>query len=100
MLVAISRKGKGEGEKIFSWAGPKVLCPARLPGFIPRARGRASPRVCSGKVHVGTRAGRGGAGRVQGRSLGGQRGWEGSGTGGLEGGQKMGNLIPTQVRYF
>ena len=54
MLVAISRKGKGEGEKIFSWAGPKVLCPARLPGFIPRARGRASPRVCSKKVHVGT----------------------------------------------
>ena len=24
----------------------------------------------------------------------------GGGTGGLEGGQKMGNLIPTQVRYF
>ena len=69
--------------------GPEILCPTRFFRLILRAGGTCPRGSGAGKSMWGQGLAGEAVGRVQGRSYGGQRGWEGSGVGGLEGGRTV-----------
>ena len=79
--------------------GPEILCPTRFFRLILRAGGTCPRGSGAGKSMWGQGLAREAVGRVQGRSYGGQRGWEGSGVGGLEGGRMLGFVLTHFTLY-